>query len=518
LRLLYVPNMKQEFTIAANGTWLSLAHAQLLKDTILFHFPELIINIITLPNKDADFSTSSLKSFTAENPADTPHAFIHSGDIRNIAIFNKNIEEKITAGEPLKIIIDKKLPQQLFERFLQKGLPKPGAIPVTIQFITTEDELENVLQNKEADGCIVPLACINDILEYPPLQQHVRAIIADKKWMLLPLFECPPLNGQGVVVATVNPHNTDAVAILEKCNKSAISATIKTETDFVSTLTDVANFGVFKLDTGTTKFSFAAGVNTKGNSFTNWDFEIPANLSDELLFSSTDYMKDFFSYQFLDLSEQNPVANKETINLLHRGTQTEWNTDFLLQMEKVPKADEAWDKGPEAVFISSHKAIHSKELFNSISQKRVWAAGTRTWYELAKKGIWVEGCADGLGMESLLATWQSPLINLTIKDFLIITNKASTLHWQADGWNTAATYELIPEPSAVIQEAVGNADFIFWTSFQQYEMYKAFVKPNTKHLCPAGKTAKLLLAEGFTPVIFPTIKAFLDWRSKIAYS
>jgi hypothetical protein len=35
-----------------------------------------------------------------------------------------------------------------------------------------------------------------------------------------------------------------------------------------------------------------------------------------------------------------------------------------------------------------------------------------------------------------------------------------------------------------------------------------------QHVCPAGKTAKLLIGEGLQPIIFPTIKAFNDWRGK----
>ncbi len=477
MRHLYVLNMKQEYTIASNGTWLSLAQAQLLKDAIGLHFSTLTVNIITAQNEDADFSTNSLKTLTAAHLEATHHALIQRGDIRNIAIFNNNIIAKINAGEPLQVAIDEKLPHQLFEKFLQKGLPKISSTSINIQFVTIEDEIKNVLQNKHLDGCILPLASINDLMQYAPLQNEMSNIMAEKQCMLLPLFECPPLAGQGVVVATANSLNTDAIFILKKCNNSDIEATLKTETEFAATLTDAGNYGIFHLDTGTTKFSFSAGVDTKGNSFTNWDFETPNDLNNDFLFSSTDYMKDFFSYQYL-----NDVVIKEDTS---------------------------------SVFISSHKAIHSTELFNSITQKKVWAAGTRTWYELSKKGIWVAGCADGLGMESLTATWQSPFIHLAKKDFLIITNKSSRLHWKADDWYTAATYELIPEPSEAMQEAIGNASFIFWTSFQQYEMYKGFVKPTAKHLCPAGKTAKLLLAAGFTPVIFPTIKAFLYWRRNI---
>ncbi len=475
--LIFTANMKQEYTIASNGTWLSLAHAKILKETILFHFPTLAVNVITTQNIEADFKTYNLKGFTIKDSEDLPYTFIQKGDIRNIAFFNKNIADKIVNGKPLKIAIDENLPHVLFEMFLQKGLPKLGETVANVQLVFINSEIENVLENKDLDGYILPLANINDLLKYEPFQTKLKAIIADKNWMLLPLLECPPLAGQGVVVATANPLNLDAVSILKKCNHIKIEATFRTEKNLEATLINTANHGIFNLKTDTTNFSFAAGVDKAGNPFTNWDFEIPDNLNSGLLFSSTDYMKDFFSYQYL-----------------HNSAICETST---------------------SVFISSHKAIHSTELFNVISQKSVWAAGTRTWYALAKKGIWVAGCADGLGMESLQSVWQSPLINITKKNLLIITNKASTLHWKADGWNTAATYELIPEPSATIQEAIRKTDCIFWTSFQQYEMYKDHVQPKTKHLCPAGKTAKLLLAAGCTPVIFPTIKAFLDWVNKI---
>ena len=472
--------MKQQYTIATNGTLLSAAHAQLLKEIILFHFPSLSICIVTSENSvvpEADFEVNSAEPATMAALDNPPHVFIQRGDSRNIALFHKNIAEKIKAGEQLVIAAGKVQQSILLKQFLQKSLPRFETNLPTINMVQVDSPPETMLQNQQYDGIIIPMYWMNDMLADKHLQQQAQLLIDERKLMVLPLFECPPVPGQGAIIASTHPGNSDAITILESCKNNEVAEVVQTEFEFANHLANTESIGAFYMNTGTTSFTYAAGSNADSETFSKWDFAIEPGLENEAMFSSTDFMKDFFSYRYMDNATD------------------DWSTT--------------------AVFISSHKAIHSNELVDKTAQKRVWAAGTRTWYELAKKGIWVEGCADGLGMESLHEVWQSPLIHLGKKDFLIITNEASTHHWQADGWNTATTYELVPEPSATIQDAICKADLIFWTSFQQYEMYKDFVKQAARHLCPAGKTAKLLQEAGFNPVIFPTIKAFIDWRNKM---
>ena len=65
------------------------------------------------------------------------------------------------------------------------------------------------------------------------------------------------------------------------------------------------------------------------------------------------------------------------------------------------------------VYVANYKAVEQKEIIEQLKAKRVWAAGTKTWFELAKKGIWVEGCADAFGLEFLQTAWQMPLFNIS---------------------------------------------------------------------------------------------------------
>jgi len=71
---------------------------------------------------------------------------------------------------------------------------------------------------------------------------------------------------------------------------------------------------------------------------------------------------------------------------------------------------------------------------------------------------------------------------------------------------------LIPEKNIVITDRIKAADFLFWSSFSQYESYGHFSKSTAVHACAGGETAALLKQQGIEPVLFPTIKSFEQWR------
>jgi hydroxymethylbilane synthase len=87
----------------------------------------------------------------------------------------------------------------------------------------------------------------------------------------------------------------------------------------------------------------------------------------------------------------------------------------------------------------------------------VWAAGTTTWRRLAARGIWVHGCADGLG------DVESPAIELLSGRALKwhrLTHRAAAARADAADPETLATYvveERLPED-------LGDRTHFFWTS------------------------------------------------------
>jgi hypothetical protein len=147
-----------------------------------------------------------------------------------------------------------------------------------------------------------------------------------------------------------------------------------------------------------------------------------------------------------------------------------------------------------------------------LGAKKILASGTKTWFELAKRGYWVTASADALGFEFLLASLNMPLLNIQAEDISILTHEAAAERWRMKGYNAVSNYKLLPKNDKAIQESIVVAEAIFWTSFSQYEFYGKYAKPDVKHLCAGGETAELLKQSGVELVIFPTIKAFEQWR------
>lgn len=500
--------MKSTFNIACRGSWLSLAQAEIFKKKVAALYPDIIINttiIETSGDKEQtmplhlvegkDFFTREIQDFLKSNHADFAvhsmkdvssvdffaaghYAIIDRELLHDVAIFNKGVMDKIKNGE--KVIIGTSSPRRsnMATGFLQKALPKLNEHSILVEAQSIRGNVDTRLQKLHDglyDGIILAAAGVNRLLQYEPAKERVSKLLRNKKLMLLPLFECPPAAGQGAIVAETTDGNTEAIEILNTIKNTVLNNAITEERKYAQQYGYGCSqqFGVFHLNTPAISFTYASGKDGDSKVFKEWNFNTELNLTGKQLFSSTDYMKDFFSYNFLDT---------------------------------------AMDESAKVFFISSHKAIHSEKIKNTIQQQRVWAAGTRTWYDLAKKGIWVEGCADGLGFDFLQIAFKSPLVNIAVNDIQIITNNLSKIHWIEDGISAVGTYELSDNLSEEIKREIVKADIIFWTSFQQYELCKPFIKNNVQHVCPAGKTAKLLLAKGLQPIIFPTIKAFNDWR------
>ncbi len=502
--------MKSTFTIACRGSWLSLAQAEIFRKKVTAVYPDVIINttiIETAGDKEQstplhlvegkDFFTKEIQDYVNSNQADFAihsmkdvsstdffaagnYAIIDRELLHDVAIFNESVIDKIAKGE--KIIIGTSSPRRsnMATGFLQRALPKFTEAIIPVEAEPIRGNVDTRLQKLDSgayDGIILAAAGLNRLLQYEPAKEKVAALLQNKKIMVLPLFECPPAAGQGAIVAETMADNTDAIEILNAINNQQLTNAIKQERIYAQQYGYGCSqqFGVFHLDTLAIPFTYASGKDGDTKAFTKWDFETVLNLKNKELFSSTDYMKDFFTHNFLE----NDI-----------------------------------DAAAKMYFISSHKAIHSEKIKEQLLQKRIWAAGTRTWYELARKGIWVEGCADGLGFNFLSAVFKSPLINITKNEIQIITNNKSKTHWIADGINAVGTYELMGNLSEAIKNKLAAADIIFWTSYQQYELCKVYIKKEVQHVCPAGKTAKLLQVAGLQPIIFPTIKAFNDWWGK----
>ena len=460
----------KKIRLTGRSSRLSLLQIERVKDRILSIFPELEVEVLTRESRgdllqdiplhtvegtdfftadlykglsagEADIAVHSLKDMSAEHFfGENIFAVVDRDDTRDVAIFNTNVTEKIAAGETLVVGTCSPRREEMAVDFLSKALPSlKGAVSIEVKPIRGNVETRlRKLDAGEYDGTILATAGLNRLLSDGGNRIIMNKLLEGKKIMILPLIECVPAPCQGAIVAECLPDNKEAIEILRAINKSELMADCIREKEAASAYGSgcIQKFGVTSLNLGNHKFGYAAGRDQQEQIINHWTGLPEIDIKSNSIFSSTDHMADFFSYD-------------HTSNNLRIYT--------------------------PIVFIANYKAIQNNEAVKLIKEKRVWASGTKTWYELARKGIWVEGCADALGLESLLPVFKMPLLNILQTDVTVITHSAAALHWTRKGWNAAGAYRLIAQQNEDLKNAIEQAGFIFWTSYGQYEMYSSVV-------------------------------------------
>ncbi|HEY5968060.1 MAG TPA: hydroxymethylbilane synthase [Chitinophagaceae bacterium] len=438
-------------------------------------FTQDIFDALTIG--EADIAVHSLKDMSSEHFfGANKFAVVDRDDRRDVAIFNSDVEEKIKRGETIIIGTCSPRREEMATVFLKKALPQLNA-EIKIE---TKDIRGNVetrlrkLNSSEYDATILATAGLNRLLRSQEDADLIRELLADKKLMLLPLIECVPAPCQGAIVAEAHHLNTRAVEVLQKINDEELLADCYVEKKEAIKYGAgcIQKFGVTTLRTKNGKYLYAAGRDSEGTEFVKWD-PLAGIKIEGSLFSSTDVMKGFFDYEWSD---------KEV---------------------KITTP---------VVFVANYKVLQGTSEVMNLLSKTIVASGTKTWFELSKKGYWVTACADALGFEFLLSSLNLPLFNIQAEDILILTHEAAAERWKLKGYNAVNNYKQVSKNDEAIRESIVAAEAIFWTSFSQYEFYGKYAKSDTKHLCTGGETAELLKKAGVEPVIFPTIKAFEQWR------
>ncbi|HRG93586.1 MAG TPA: hypothetical protein PLZ10_11600, partial [Chitinophagaceae bacterium] len=341
-----------------------------------------------LTNDEADIAIHSLKDMSSAHFfGPNQFAVIDRDDPRDIAIFNPDIITRLQEGKTIVIGTCSPRREEMASEFLQTALPQ-GNQPIQIETRPIRGNVETRLQqlsNGEYDATILATAGLNRLLRSEKDKQLIRQLLADKKLMLLPLFECVPAPCQGAIVAEALPENQKAVAILQAINDSLLYKTCAAEKK--EALRHGAGceqkFGVTTIRNHSCSGWYAAGRDNSERLFEYWENLPAANQMEYPFFSGTDFMKEFFDYAF---------------------------------------SDEVPELSSPVVFVANYKGIQDPFITEQLKKKTVIAAGTKTWKELAKKGIWVTASADALGFESLLPALAMPLLGIKPDDILILTH------------------------------------------------------------------------------------------------
>ena len=436
-----------------------------------------------LQRGEADIAVHSLKDMSA------PHFFSHDAfaivdrdDVRDLAIFNDVVLEKLKRGEAITIGTCSPRREEMAVEFLKKALPQFGR-EVNIEVKPIRGNVEGRLKQLNEgiyDGTILATAGLNRLLRDELSSDQIgegsiTSLLEGKRLMLLPLIECAPAPCQAAIVAEADPRNTEAVDLITKINQPELLKEVTEEKrlGFEFGTGCLQRFGVVSIHNEEGRYVYAAGEDQHGEKFSRWTNLPELELDGHQLFSSTDHMRKFFSYSVGDFTQ---------------------------------------DIASEIAFVANYKALLHPDAFKKLEAKKIWASGTKTWFELAKLGLWVDGSADAMGFEKLQKVFSMPLYQINIRELTILTHHNAAERWREKGYKAVSNYELSPTDQKELKELMKGATAFFWSSFSQFEFYGKEIGKEALHICAGGETAVLLRNTGIDPVVFPTIKSFELWR------
>ncbi|MGH8231248.1 MAG: hypothetical protein ACRESY_05440, partial [Steroidobacteraceae bacterium] len=166
-----------------------------------------------------------------------------------------------------------------------------------------------------------------------------------------------------------------------------------------------------------------------------------------------------------------------------------------------------------AVFVA-HQLAWPQALAVPIgAAPRIWVPGTATWRALAARGVWVEGCADGLGFAALEPLLAEPLLQLPPSaGWTVLTHRDALAGWAAA--EVIATYRH-PDPqpaTAADGPPPSDATHLYWSSGAQFERWGKRTGAQAQHACGPGRTYEHLRRAGVHNLrLFPQPAHWRQW-------
>lgn len=437
-----------------------------------------------------DLTVHSFKDLALQRPAG-----LHLGAVparenpRDIVLFAADVREQIARGLPLRIGSSSPRRAAFVPAFLAQALPG-GA---TIQLVELRGNVDSRLRRlreprggeRQLDGVVLAFAGLARLWQDPAGGGALlRELLQGLPRMLLPLTDCPAAPAQGALAIECRADDDATRALLRTIDDGPTRAAVATERLLLA-----ERGGGCHQRFGATQRN-VPGLGT-------------------LLYVREDGADGARSD--LHWHSAATLAPAQHIKAIWDGSSEAPDTG----REPLPAADECAPllAAAPAVFVAHKHALPTLAPDALCAVARAWVPGTATWFALASRGLWVEGCAEGLGFETLRTTLAEPLLQLPPStDWLVLTHAEAAAGWP-DG-RVLATYGHTPAASEeqTVIPAIARASHLYWHSGAQFERWGRHAAPDAQHACGFGRTAERLRNAGIVRLtVFPSAREWRAW-------
>lgn len=430
---------------------------------------------------ETDMVVHSWKDLPTENKSDTViAATLPRADQRDLLLLKKSHFDKIHGTKNLRVFSSSPRREYNLTDFFKSHLP------FSLQTVNFESVRGNIptrirklLEGPEVDGLIVAKAALDRLLtapqdEFKEVQQLLRSYLQQLIWTVLPLSINPNAAAQGALAVEIMAGRKDLEDLLQHVHDASTFECAQQERALLAGFGGGCHqkIGVAVLDRPYGRLTLLKGLTDQGQVLSTRSLTSSEGLTTKF------EIQEMWSAEVK--AERSPISFQslpENINALY-----------------IARA-EAWPQGLQ-------------------SPGYVWTAGTKTWKQLAQKGIWVHGSSESLGEQ------EDSRINI-LADTELSWAKLS----HEEGFESETNEMLlIPTYSLKPTERLGSLQekkCFFWSSGSQFlqALKEAPEIINRHHACGPGNTYKVIRAyleknNAFDP---SRLRIFLDqedWRQQ----
>ena len=448
-----------------------------------------------------DLAVHSWKDLAIEDDDETEiAATLPRADTRDLMLVRRDRWEEVRRTGRMKILTSSPRRSYNLDSFLGT------ALPARIEELTFEAVRGNVptrvrkMWNPGADGLIVAKAALDRLLEAPEeefaaTKVPLRNALSQCLWMVLPLRTNPCAPAQGALAVEIKSSRPELREQLAAINCAETFATAQRERDILRGYGGGCHqkIGASVLRRPYGEITFLRGLTDDGAVLNDYSLAAsrprPAKVASDLLWPLKPADSDWFKREPIPATIPNSPL---------------W----------IAKADAL----PDDVSPSDSQLV--------------WASGLKTWERLARRGVWVNGSAEGLGEHEhprieTIAGEEVHWTKLTHADAgsagkrgprsgspdgVLVLPAFRSEHDALDNMQVLPTYRLIPKDDGPNLE---NKHYFFWTSGSSFER-ALYLNPRLKamtHFCGPGNTQRTLQKHGIEPHVFLDYEQWLSEMS-----
>ena len=441
--------------------------------------------------KDLSLTRSARLLLAAVPRREQPH---------DIALFSPDVSERLAAGHELIIGSSSPRRASFVPEFLHRVLPRRAEDRRSLARVRLVDLRGNVDtrlrrlreprgSTRHLDGIVLAFAGLARLWADDEGRALLRELLPPLRRMLLPLSECPTAPAQGALAIECRQEDADTAAVLRTIDHLPTRRAVDVERALLAMCGGGCHqrFGATQIElpgVGTLLYQRAGGESgaalESGTAQLQWTPEQPLDAP--------------------------------------AGTVRPWDGSQAARAGVEPIAagiarSAQRLKTATAVFVAHRRALPEDDSIQINAAAHVWVPGIDTWRALAGRGVWVEGCAEGLGFAALEPLLAEPLLQLPARDqWTVLTHLDAVAGWPAG--EVIATYRHGEAVTGGQADAAPPADatHLYWSSSAQFDRWRSVVAPGAQHACGAGKTYEHLRRAGVQNLrAFPQPAHWRQW-------